>query len=174
MMDLRKIDKGQMTMHMSQTDLVAFINDEYKLFLQQATNKNITFEFEHDSETLPVWIDRNNFDKVIMNVLSNAFKFTPTGGHIIIRLTHTEHHAYISVKDNGIGIPKDKIETIFQRFYQSPTNPNDRNIGTGIGLDLTRSLVELHYGTIVARNNEESEGSDFTHEIGRASCRERV
>lgn len=163
MMDLRKIDKGQMTMHMSQTDLVAFINDEYKLFLQQATNKNITFEFEHDSETLPVWIDRNNFDKVIMNVLSNAFKFTPTGGHIIIRLTHTEHHAYISVKDNGIGIPKDKIETIFQRFYQSPTNPNDRNIGTGIGLDLTRSLVELHYGTIVARNNEESEGSDFTH-----------
>ncbi|WP_043611127.1 sensor histidine kinase, partial [Cellulomonas carbonis] len=52
MMDLRKIDKGQMIMHMSQTDLVAFINDEYKLFLQQATNKNITFEFEHDSETL--------------------------------------------------------------------------------------------------------------------------
>ncbi len=163
MMDLRKIDKGMMVMHMKQTDLVSFIGDEYKLFQQQASAKNITFAFEHDAETLPVWIDRNNFDKVIINILSNAFKFTPTGGHILIRLTHTGHHAYISVKDDGIGIPKDKIETIFQRFYQSPTNPNDRNTGTGIGLDLTRSLVELHYGTIVAHNNEKGTDPVFTH-----------
>ena len=163
MMDLRKIDKGQMVMHMRQTDLVTFIGDEYKLFQQQASTKNITFTFEHDAETLPVWIDPNNFDKVLINILSNAFKFTPTGGRIVIRLTHTGHHAYISVKDNGIGIPKDKIETIFQRFYQSPTSPNDRNTGTGIGLDLARSLVELHYGTIVARNNEKGEDPDFAH-----------
>ncbi len=163
MMDLRKIDKGQMVMHMRQTDLVSFINDEYKLFQQQASTKNITFTFEHDADTLPIWIDPNNFDKVLINILSNAFKFTPTGGRILIRLTHTGHHAYISVKDNGIGIPKDKIETIFQRFYQSPTNPNDRNTGTGIGLDLARSLVELHYGTIVARNNEKGESPDFAH-----------
>ncbi len=163
MMDLRKIDKGQMVIRMCQTDMVAFINEEYELFRQQALAKNIDFEYQHDSEELPVWIDRNNFDKVIINILSNAFKFTPTAGHILLSLTHTDHHAYISVKDSGIGIPKDKLETIFQRFYQTPADPNDRNVGTGIGLDLTRSLVELHYGTISARNNEGEKGSKFEH-----------
>lgn len=163
MMDLRKIDKGQMVMRMCQTDMVAFINEEYELFRQQALAKNIDFEYQHDSEELPVWIDRNNFDKVIINILSNAFKFTPTAGHILLSLTHTDHHAYISVKDSGIGIPKDKLETIFQRFYQTPADPSDRNVGTGIGLDLTRSLVELHYGTISARNNEGEKGSKFEH-----------
>lgn len=163
MMDLRKIDKRQMVMRMCQTDMVAFINEEYELFRQQALAKNIDFEYQHDSEELPVWIDRNNFDKVIINILSNAFKFTPTAGHILLSLTHTDHHAYISVKDSGIGIPKDKLETIFQRFYQTPADPNDRNVGTGIGLDLTRSLVELHYGTISARNNEGEKGSKFEH-----------
>ena len=163
MMDLRKIDKGQMMMRMCQTDMVAFINEEYELFRQQALAKNIDFEYQHDSEELPVWIDRNNFDKVIINILSNAFKFTPTAGHILLSLTHTDHHAYISIKDSGIGIPKDKLETIFLRFYQSPSDPNDRNIGTGIGLDLTRSLVELHYGSISARNNEGEKGSKFEH-----------
>ena len=163
MMDLRKIDKGQMVMRMCQTDMVAFINEEYELFKQQALAKNIDFEYQHDSEELPVWIDRNNFDKVIINILSNAFKFTPTAGHILLSLTHTDHHAYISIKDSGIGIPKDKLETIFQRFYQTPADPSDRNVGTGIGLDLTRSLVELHYGSISARNNEGEKGSKFEH-----------
>ena len=163
MMDLRKIDKGQMVMRMCETDLVSFINEEYELFKQQALTKNIDFAYQHDSDKLPIWINRNNFDKVIMNILSNAFKFTPTAGNILLSLTHTEHHAYISIKDSGIGIPKDKLETIFQRFYQSPTDPNERNIGTGIGLDLTRSLVELHYGTISARNNEGEKGSKFEH-----------
>ena len=163
MMDLRKIDKGQMVMRMCQTDMVGFINEEYELFRQQALAKNIDFEYQHDSKELPVWIDRNNFDKVIINILSNAFKFTPTAGHILISLSHTEHHACISVKDSGIGIPKDKLETIFQRFYQTPADPSERNIGTGIGLDLTRSLVELHYGSITARNNEGEKGSKFEH-----------
>ena len=163
MMDLRKIDKGQMVMRMCQTDMVAFINEEYELFRQQALSKNIDFDYQHDSDELPVWIDRNNFDKVIINILSNAFKFTPTAGHILISLSHTEHHACISIKDSGIGIPKDKLETIFQRFYQTPADPTDRNIGTGIGLDLTRSLVELHYGSITARNNEGEKGSKFEH-----------
>ena len=161
MMDLRKIDKGQMVMRMSQTDMVGFMKDEYELFHQQALTKNIDFQFVHDTDQLDVWIDRNNFDKVLMNVLSNAFKFTPAGGKVKMSLRHTEHHAYISIKDSGIGIPKDKLETIFQRFYQSPTSSTDRNIGTGIGLDLTRSLVELHYGTISARNNQGGDDPDF-------------
>ena len=161
MMDLRKIDKGQMVMHMSETDMVGFIGDEYKLFEQQAKAKHIHFSFEHADEQLPVWIDRDNFDKVLMNVLSNAFKFTPTGGKVAITLTHSPHHVRIYIKDSGKGIDADKLETIFQRFYQSPTGSKDHNTGTGIGLDLTRSLVELHYGTIVASNNKDKNDPEW-------------
>ena len=161
MMDLRKIDKGQMQMRMCETDLISFVSDIHTLFAQQAKSKNIKFSYEHDTQMLPVWIDRGNFDKVIVNILSNAFKYTPTGGIIRIRISHDDRHAIISIYDNGEKIPKDKLDRIFERFYQSPTAINDRKAGTGIGLDLTRSLVELHHGTISAHNNEEGEGCEF-------------
>ena len=163
MMDLRKIDKGQMQMRMSETDLVSFIKDIHHLFGNQAKTKNITLLFEHDADTLPVWIDRQNFDKVVMNILSNAFKFTPTGGEIGIRLTHDDKQATIAVRDNGEQIPVDKLDKIFQRFYQTTSSVNDRHAGTGIGLDLTRSLVELHHGTITAHNLEQ--GCEFVINI---------
>ena len=161
MMDLRKIDKGQMQMRMCETDLINFVGDIHTLFTQQAKSKNIQFSYEHDTQMLPIWIDRDNFDKVIVNILSNAFKFTPTGGTIRIRITHDEKQATISVYDNGEKIPEDKLERIFERFYQSPSSINDRNMGTGIGLDLTRSLVELHHGTITAHNNADGQGCEF-------------
>ena len=159
MMDLRKIDKGQMQMRMSETDLIDFIGDIHTLFMHQANSKQITLTYEHDTDKLPVWIDRQNFDKVIVNILSNAFKFTPTGGKIGIRVTHDDQNANIAISDNGEKIPEDKLDKIFERFYQTPSSTNDRNVGTGIGLDLTRSLVELHYGAINAHNLDE--GCEF-------------
>lgn len=161
MMDLRKIDKGQMAMHMCETDLISFVGDIYTLFAQQAKTKNIKFSYEHQDNILPIWIDRGNFDKIIVNILSNAFKFTPTGGEISIRITQDNKNATIAISDSGEGIPEDKLEHIFKRFYQSPSSVNDRNVGTGIGLDLTRSLVELHHGTIVAHNNIGAKGCEF-------------
>lgn len=171
MMDLRKIDKGQMQMRMSETDLVGFVQDIYTLFVGQAKTKRINLLYEHDSDALPVWIDRANFDKVVMNILSNAFKFTPAGGEIGIRLTHDEKSAVIAIRDNGEQIPADKLDRIFERFYQTPTSVNDRHAGTGIGLDLTRSLVELHHGTISAHNLEQ--GCEFivTIPLGNAHLR---
>lgn len=162
MMDLRKIDKGQMQMHMRETNLVTFIGDIYELFAQQAKNKNIQFHFDCDEERIMAWIDRGNFDKIVINILSNAFKFTPTGGEIRISLKQSEKEAIINIFDNGEKIPEDKLERIFERFYQSPSSANDRNVGTGIGLDLTRSLVELHHGTIEAHNNTDGPGCEFT------------
>ena len=159
MMDLRKIDKGQMQMRMTETDLILFIKDIYILFESQAKNKQLKLTFEHDTDSLPIWIDRRNFDKVIMNILSNAFKFTPSGGEINIRVTHDAQNATIAISDNGEKIPEDKLEKIFERFYQTTSTVNDRHTGTGIGLDLTRSLVELHHGTIQARNLEQ--GCEF-------------
>lgn len=162
MMDLRKIDKGLMVMHMKETDMVSFINDVYTLFTQQAANKKINLAFHHDDKTLPVWIDRSNFDKVLVNILSNAFKYTSAGGNIITTLTHNSKELKIAISDDGEPIPEDKLSRIFERFYQTPTAANDTNVGTGIGLDLTRSLVELHYGDIKAENNPDGKGCTFT------------
>ena len=161
MMDLRKIDKGQMQMHMCETEIISFVGDIHTLFDQQAKAKNIHFTYEHDTQMLPVWIDRGNFDKVIVNLLSNAFKFTPTGGGIKMAVRHDEQNVHISIKDSGEGIPEDKLDRIFERFYQTPSHINDRKTGTGIGLDLTRSLVELHHGTIEAHNNTDGPGCEF-------------
>ena len=168
MMDLRKIDKGQMQMRMSERNLVGFINDIYTLFDHQAKTRQIKFTFEHDCDQLPVWIDRSNFDKVVVNVLSNAFKYTPSGGEIGIRLTHDDRYATIAVRDNGEKIPEDKLEKIFQRFYQADSATNDRNAGTGIGLDLTRSLVEMHHGTICVHNLEQGCEFVITIPLGNA------
>ena len=159
MMDLRKIDKGQMQMHMRETDLIGFIQELYALFEHQARGRQIRFLYEHDADTLPIWIDRRYFDKVILNVLSNAFKFTPTGGEIAIRVSHDQQNATIAIRDNGEKIPEDKLEQIFERFYQSDSKQSGQQTGTGIGLDLARSLVELHYGTISAHNLEQ--GCEF-------------
>ncbi len=162
MMDMRKIDKGQMQMRMCETDLIEFVGDIYTLFAHQAKAKNINFTYEHDTDHLPIWIDRSNFDKVIVNIISNAFKFTPPGGNIRIDVAHDENNAKIIIYDDGEKIPEDKLNRIFDRFYQLPTATNDRNMGTGIGLDLTRSLVELHHGQIEAHNNDEGKGCQFT------------
>ena len=170
MMDLRKIDKGQMQMRMCETNLIGFVNDIYGMFALQAKTKNMHFSFEHDVESLPVWIDRSNFDKVIVNILSNAFKFTPPGGEVRIAVTHTDTTASIAVYDNGEKIPEEAMAHIFERFYQQPGSANDRNVGTGIGLDLTRALVELHHGTIEVHNNDDGKGCEFvvTIPLGQA------
>lgn len=159
MMDLRKIDQGQMVMHMSKTDLIPFINELYSLFELQAKNKGIHLSLECDSDSLPIWIDRQNFDKVVMNILSNAFKFTPTGGNIAIRVTHDEKEARIAISDDGEKIPENQLSKIFERFYQTDSTINGQQPGTGIGLDLAKSLVELHHGTISAHNLDE--GCEF-------------
>ena len=170
MMDLRKIDKGQMHMHMCETELISFVGDIHTLFTQQAKSKNIRFIYEHDTQELPVWIDRDNFDKVIVNLLSNAFKFTPAGGEIRITINHDQQHVRLAIKDTGEGIPEDKLDRIFERFYQTPSHVNDRKTGTGIGLDLTRSLVELHHGTIEAHNNIDEKGCEFVVTIPLGSA----
>ena len=170
MMDLRKIDKGQMQMHMRETELISFVGDIHTLFTQQAKTKNVSFTYEHDTQELHVWIDRDNFDKVIVNLLSNAFKFTPAGGEVRMAITHDEQNVRLAIKDTGEGIPEDKLDRIFERFYQTPSHVNDRKTGTGIGLDLTRSLVELHHGTIEAHNNKNQKGCEFVVTIPMGSA----
>ncbi|MGL4519789.1 MAG: hybrid sensor histidine kinase/response regulator transcription factor [Phocaeicola sp.] len=170
LMDIRKIDKGQMQMRFSETEMVAFINDLMVTFEYMAKKKEINFTFDHKVATLQAWIDANNFDKVLMNILSNAFKYTPNGGHIRVNLTTGENSSHpeplkeyleITITDSGIGIDKEQIEQIFERFYQIENGVTQSSFGTGIGLHLSRSLVQLHHGTLVAENVVDEAGSRF-------------
>jgi signal transduction histidine kinase/ligand-binding sensor domain-containing protein/AraC-like DNA-binding protein len=170
LMDVRKLDKGQMKLHFRETDMVEFIKDLMLTFEYLSKRKNIQFNFIHSSDTLNVWIDRNNFDKVLLNILSNAFKYTPENGEITIELKTgsnenvkgpLKNYFEIDITDSGTGIDEDKIEQIFERFYQIHSVLTNANFGTGIGLHLTRSLVLLHHGVIYAENRKDTQGSRF-------------
>lgn len=169
LMDVRKLDKGLMSVAFRETDIIGFIDDLMLTFEYQANKHNIDFKFIHQHEKLNVWVDLGCFDKVLVNILSNAFKFTPENGEITVIL-NTGHddkaegalsdYYEIIVTDTGDGIEEGKIEQIFERFYQINNNLNV-NFGTGIGLHLARSLVELQHGILFARNKADKQGSEF-------------
>ncbi|NDV57108.1 two-component regulator propeller domain-containing protein [Bacteroides sp. 519] len=162
LMDMRKIDKGQMTLKFRETNIIPFIEDLCQTFAQPAVNKNIELQFHHEMQKLDMWVDPDNFDKIILNILSNALKFTPNGGKIDIDLQKGKDQTIeIIVSDTGPGIDNSEKEHIFERFYQVLNNKQNAKGGTGIGLHLTRSLVELHHGEIVVENNDEGPGCRF-------------
>lgn len=183
LMDVRKLDKGQMFMKFRETDMVGFIADLMQTFEHMARKKNIRFVFKHEMPQLKVWIDLNNFDKVLMNILSNAFKYTPDGGEVqvslstgrdITRRDALRDYFEIVITDSGIGIDRNKIERIFERFYQIDNDVTKSNFGTGIGLHLSRSLVQLHHGIIFAENREDAPGSRFIIRIPLGSAHLRT
>ncbi|RNI26835.1 hybrid sensor histidine kinase/response regulator [Rufibacter latericius] len=174
LMDIRKIDKGQLQLRFQETEMVGFLQELCAIFDEQARAKNIDFVFHHQMEQLSAWIDPNQFDKVILNVLSNAFKFTPDNGRIDINLRAGEdetatdelrHYFEIVISDNGIGIEESEAEKIFECFYQVQSPHNHFVGGTGIGLHLTRSIVELHSGSIKAERNQEGPGVRFVMQL---------
>lgn len=174
LLDIRKIDKGQMRIRCSKTDLVGFVDELYQTFVYQAEKRKIAFVFEHEMDELLVWIDRNNFDKVLINLFSNAFKYTSDGGEIKVTLTMGEdkrtngalrNYAEISIIDTGQGIDEKKLDKIFDRFYQIPQEVSYAPLGFGIGLNLCKLLIGLHHGTISASNRKDRKGSCFTLRI---------
>ncbi len=169
MMDLRKIDNKQMKLRFTEVNLCEFVNDLYETFLPAARLRKVDLTFNHDGcDDLTAWVDKSNFDKIVMNLVSNAVKFTPEDGSVAINLSKGEDmkadgplrkYAEISVTDTGIGISEDDRKHIFNRFFQASNNNAG---GTGIGLHLTSQLVELHHGTISISDNPEGRGTRFT------------
>ncbi|MBR3386719.1 MAG: response regulator [Bacteroidales bacterium] len=164
LMDLRKVDAGQMPMHFRQTDLVYFTKDIMKSFFTLAKSKDIRFTLTPAREEELLWIDQGNFDKIIYNILSNAFKHTPEGGRIHLSISEplpnrnllradVKEYVEISVFNSGSKIEDSYISRVFDRFVQ--IDPYDANIGSGVGLNLAKMLVELHHGTIDAENLED-------------------
>jgi signal transduction histidine kinase/ligand-binding sensor domain-containing protein/DNA-binding response OmpR family regulator len=167
LLDIRKIDKGQLKMSFTQVDMVNFIKNQISMFDYQAKKRNINLTFIHDIGELPIWIDQKNFDKVLVNLIDNAFKYTPDSGEIKIVLSSKinndvkgplHYYAQINVLDSGIGIENSKLSRIFDRFYQASPNA----VGFGLGLNLTKMLVDLHHGSITAANRNDGNGSCFT------------
>lgn len=181
LMDIRKIDKSQMHLTFTESNLVPFIDDICATFSQVTTDRNISLRFNHEENPeINAWVDTANFDKIIMNLLSNAVKFTPDGGKIDIDLSTGVNpddksplgeYIEISVTDTGIGIPEEDRKHIFDRFYQVETS----NVkGTGIGLHLVNSLVQLHHGTIEVSDNPEGSGTRFVIHIPQGNSHLKV
>lgn len=169
LLDLRKIDNGRLKLTFSNSDIIAKVNDVCSYFNVVSESKNITLSFIHENlDQLCMWIDVSYFDKIIMNLLSNAFKFTPPGGKVIVSVSTVsdgdKQLAHIEVKDTGKGIAEGDLDRIFDRFYIAQNNVGNGS-SNGIGLHLTRSLVSLHHGTIVAQNNTDGPGACFIVEL---------
>ncbi|MCR5393973.1 MAG: response regulator [Bacteroidales bacterium] len=168
LLDIRKIDNNQMRLHFSQCDVVQLLGEQADFFGPMAQSKHIDFVFEHDGvEELNMWVDPGYFGKIVMNLLSNAFKYTPDGGRVTLRLVQEPRrsddeagHVRLEVSDTGIGISAADKQHIFERFYRA-SNAHQSADGNGIGLHLTRSLVTLHHGTIEVQDNAEGQGTTF-------------
>ncbi len=160
---ISKLESGKMLLHTSETDIVKMVNTYIQSFESLAKQKNISFKFNAENKVINTFIDRGKFEQILNNLLSNAFKFTDEGGRIEVSLGNkmTTDKVFISVSDTGTGIPPEQLSHIFDRFYQVEHENSSYYEGTGIGLALTKELVELHHG-IIQVDSEQGKGSTFT------------
>ncbi|MBC7653785.1 MAG: response regulator, partial [Oligoflexus sp.] len=158
LMDFRKIESGKMKLNIAETDIIAFTKEIFLSFQHIATQKNIEYVFETHLEVLKAYIDTEQLEKIIFNLLINAIKFaTQKNGVVSVNITKTEDDILILVNDNGQGIPDEAKQKLFTTFYQVPNlQQQQRNTGTGIGLALSRSIARLHQGDLYLENKSQS------------------
>lgn len=159
LLDFRKLDVGAEVLHLKPGNIVDLVREIYSLFAVYATERKINFILNNSHENLWVEYDQDKMYKSIVNLLSNAFKYTPNGGIIKLNLFIVETDVCISVSDNGIGISNEDKELVFNRFYQ--TSNNSRKTGSGIGLHIVSEYIKLHKGSIDITDNKPS-GCIFT------------
>lgn len=160
LLDFRKQEQGHMKIKVSRHELVDFLYENYLLYVEYATTCNVHFRFDKGEEKLEVWYDSRQLQKVINNLLSNAFKYTPKGGTISLNVYKKGEEAVIEVRDSGAGISPEEIEKIFERFYQVGSDSVGTQ-GTGIGLALSKGIIELHKGRIEVSSHLDK-GTTFT------------
>lgn len=162
LLDFRKIDNDKLEIQASEQDIVEFIREIYTSFVEYANDNRIDYRMQTTADQIPLWFDRKQLQKVFVNLLSNAFKFTPAEGKITIQIGQDEEKVLISISDTGPGISPENIDRIFDRFYQIESDREGRQLspGTGIGLALTKWIVDAHHGKIKAESVI-NEGSSF-------------
>jgi signal transduction histidine kinase/DNA-binding response OmpR family regulator len=168
LMDLRKIENEKMQLNTSEYDVIGFIREIKETFDELASRKKIQFCFHAAENEQLLYFDKDKTDKILFNLLTNAFKFTSESGSIEINFRKELHRfngiekeaVAIEVKDNGIGISKDNLNKIFDRFYQVEQDKANIVTGTGIGLPLSKGFIDLHHGDIEVKSKK-GEGSSF-------------
>ncbi|WP_369411807.1 hybrid sensor histidine kinase/response regulator transcription factor [Chryseolinea lacunae] len=167
LLDFRRMEVQETKLNASEGDLVAFVKEATLSFSDLSEKKNIELTFQTAVPSLETIFDKDKLEKILFNLLSNAFKFTPEGGKVdvamALRVKDEDQSKWmeINVKDTGIGVPADMHEKIFERFFQNDLPHTMVNQGSGIGLSITKEFVKAHNGTITVQS-EPNEGSCFT------------
>jgi signal transduction histidine kinase/ligand-binding sensor domain-containing protein/CheY-like chemotaxis protein/AraC-like DNA-binding protein len=166
LLDFRKMEYQELKLHEKNGDIIAFIKELAYAFTDIADQKNIQFIFDSEAESFYTRFDHDKIERIIFNLLSNAYKFTPEGGQVSVILTLMDKNdgdksLEIRVIDTGIGISADKRDKIFEPFFQNDVPGSMLNQGSGIGLSITKEFVKLHKGELFVES-ESNEGSCFT------------
>jgi signal transduction histidine kinase len=164
LLDLKNIHEHESKLEPMQGEIVSFIEETSESFRYLSQTKGIDYIFESQIGSLYMDFDANKIERIILNLLSNAFKYTRRGGKVTLSLSQAENAGqwlYIKVSDTGVGIPLDKQGKIFERFFQHDPAVAILNQGSGIGLSIVREFVQMHHGTIYV-DSAPGSGSTFT------------
>ena len=160
LLDLSKLEAGSMELKAEQHNIVSFLKSLFYSFESLAESQKIILKFESEYENIPVLFDEDKMEKIFYNLISNALKFVSSEGEIKVILKIINSNVQIRIKDTGIGIPSSRLPHIFDRFYQVDDSSTRKHEGTGIGLALTKELIELHKGSISVKSKQ-GKGSEF-------------
>lgn len=158
LMDFRKIENNKLRVQASANNLTDFVGDIVGAFKEIAENRSIDLRFIPESASIMAWFDKDMLDKVLFNLLSNAFKFVSENGFIHITIREKDSDIIIEIEDNGSGMSDEHVLHAFDRFY---VGENYKGKGTGLGLSLSKELIELHHGTISVQSTKHV-GTKFT------------
>ena len=161
--DIRKIDNGQFHLHFSKVNFKDYSKNVFDSFLSYAKAKNINYQIEHQNPNEVLWLDKVHFEKILANILSNAFKFTPKNGRILVRtkgiMADATERLEVRIYNSGSYISKEDLPHVFERFFQA-NSAEKETVGSGIGLNLVNELVHLHHG-LISVHNMEPDGVEF-------------
>lgn len=155
LMDFRKFENNQFILETAEGNIVKYIKEIFLSFTEFAKDGDYKYTFESSDEEILVYFDRFKFERVFYNLISNAFRYTPKGGEIAVKIRKEVGQIIIEVEDTGIGIAKEHVDKIFDLFFEIPAHNNEQinyNKGTGIGLSIVKNIINLHKGTITVEN----------------------
>ncbi|MFT3822780.1 MAG: two-component regulator propeller domain-containing protein [Chitinophagaceae bacterium] len=160
LMDFRRAETGHLPLHVTDNDVTEFVSRVYASFAEMFKMKNITATYQPLPQVVALWFDKEQMEKVLYNLLSNAFKFTPGNGFIKVDLEENSHSVIMRVTNNGKGIARENLDKLFDNYFQE-NDYGQRNTGYGIGLALSKSIVELHSGHIRVTSEKQQDAGDY-------------
>jgi hypothetical protein len=160
LLDVRKLETNEIVLNVSEGEFVSFAKEIYLSFSDIAFDRNITYTFNTDQNTSYLWFDKNQLEKVVFNLLSNAFKFTGDLGAVALKIETTANEVILYVNDTGIGLSEADQNKIFNRFYQVKYAHTKNNKGFGLGLSIVKDVIKLHKGQILV-SSQFKKGSSF-------------